>query len=89
VSAGQVYNIGGGPDRTISVWKEFGPLLEEVLGRKIPATFQDWRPGDQKVFVSDIRRAASAFDWMPKVDVVQGVRRLVEWVQENRGLFNQ
>jgi CDP-paratose 2-epimerase len=89
VSAGQVYNIGGGPARTISVWKEFGLLLEEVLGRKIPVTFQEWRPGDQKVFVSDIRRAATAFAWEPKVDVGEGVRRLVEWVQENRGLFKE
>jgi CDP-paratose 2-epimerase len=51
VAAGQVYNIGGGPDRTVSVWKEFGPQLESHFGRAIPVTFHDWRPG--KVDVAD------------------------------------
>src|SRR3712207_5248382 len=28
-TAGQVYNIGGGPKNVLAVWAEFGPLLEE------------------------------------------------------------
>ena len=45
----QVYNVGGGPENTLSVWAEFGPLLEQLLGRPhAEATFGDWRPGDQQ-----------------------------------------
>jgi CDP-paratose 2-epimerase len=87
VSAGQVYNIGGGPSRTVSVWKEFGPMLESLLGKAIPVGHHDWRPGDQKIYVSDIRKASRDFGWEPKVDVDEGVRRLFDWVKENRGLF--
>ncbi len=88
VSAGQVYNIGGGPRRTVSVWKEFGPLLESLLGRPLPVAYHAWRPGDQKVYVSDIRKAGRDFGWEPKVDVAEGVRRLFDWVQANPGLFD-
>lgn len=87
VSAGKVYNIGGGADKTISVWKEFGPLLEKLTGKSIPVGWGDWRPGDQKVYVSDIRKAETELGWKPKVGVEEGITRLFEWVTANRNLF--
>ena len=57
VASGQIYNIGGGPGETMSVWKEFGPMLQELAGGPIAVTFADWRPGDQFVYISDIRKA--------------------------------
>ncbi len=33
---GQIYNMGGGPANTISVWWEFKRIAEEVLGRPVP-----------------------------------------------------
>jgi len=86
-AAGQVYNLGGGPANTLSVWTEFGPLLEELLGRPIPVARGDWRPGDQRVFVADIRKAERELGWSPQVGVEEGVRRLFEWVRENKDLF--
>ena len=86
-AAGQVYNLGGGPSNTLAIWTEFGPLLEELTGRAIPIGRGDWRPGDQKVFVADIRKAARELGWTPKVSVEEGIRKLFEWVRENRDLF--
>ncbi|MBT3389381.1 MAG: NAD-dependent epimerase/dehydratase family protein [Chloroflexi bacterium] len=86
-ASGQVYNIGGGPQNTLSIWAEFGPLLENLLGAKIPIARADWRPGDQRVYVSDIRKAERELGWQPKVSVEQGVRRLFSWVQTNKSLF--
>ncbi len=85
--AGKVYNVGGGPSRTMSVWAEFGPLLERLLGRSIPVAYGDWRPGDQPVYVSDIDKARHELDWEPRVGVEEGVRLLVDWVKSNRRLF--
>ncbi len=85
--AGQVYNLGGGPTNTISVWTEFGPMLEELHRRKIPVGRGDWRPGDQRVCVYDISKAKRELDWEPKVNVPTGVERLYRWVRENQGLF--
>lgn len=87
LAAGQVFNIGGGAEFTISVWQEFGPLLEKLLGEKIPVKTGDWRPGDQRVYVSDIRKAQEVLGWKPKVGVEEGIQRLFEWVKTNRDLF--
>ncbi|MBL7161326.1 MAG: GDP-mannose 4,6-dehydratase [Anaerolineales bacterium] len=87
-AAGQVYNIGGGPANTLSIWQEFGPLLEKLLGRKIPVERGNWRPGDQHVYISDIRKAERYLGWQPKVSVEDGVRRLFEWVKSNKQLFS-
>jgi CDP-paratose 2-epimerase len=84
---GQVYNLGGGPQNTMSIWSEFGPLLEKLLGKPIPVLRGDWRPGDQKVFVADIRKAGRELGWRPKVGVEEGVERLFKWVKENQDLF--
>jgi len=37
-------------------------MLEGLCGRKITISRSDWRPGDQKVYVSDIRKAKKEFD---------------------------
>jgi len=86
-TAGQVYNIGGGPGNTLSVWCEFGPMIEELAGRRIHATYSNWRPGDQPVFISDISKAKRDFGWEPRVDARTGVRRLYEWVARHLNLF--
>ena len=85
--AGRVYNLGGGPANTMSIWTEFGPMLEKLLGQPVPVKWAGWRPGDQRVFVADIRRAGSELGWAPKIGVQAGVKRLFEWVKENRNLF--
>ena len=84
---GQVYNLGGGSENTMSVWTEFGPLLESLMGKPIQVSRGDWRPGDQKVFVADIRKAERELGWKPKVGVREGVGRLFEWVSENKDMF--
>jgi CDP-paratose 2-epimerase len=86
-TTGQVYNIGGGPENTMSIWSEFGPILTELLGRPIPVTFADWRPGDQRVYVSDIRKAARDLNWQPKISVRAGITHLYQWIRDNQPLF--
>jgi len=84
---GQVYNVGGGPENTMSIWTEFGPKLKKLLCKPIPVGRGDWRPGDQKVFVADIRKAERELGWKPKIGVEEGMKKLFEWVKENRNLF--
>ena len=86
-AAGEVYNVGGGPECAISIWVEFRPLLEELLGRPVNVQYADWRPGDQLVYVSDIRKAEQDLGWRPQVSVEEGVRRLYAWVRDNLTLF--
>ncbi len=81
--AGDVFNVGGGPVNTISIWAEFCPALEKMLGHEIHFTRGEWRPGDQKVFVADIRKAAQKLNWKPKVTLLIGMQKLFDWVKEN------
>lgn len=85
--AGRVFNIGGGPANMLSVWSEFGPMLEKLKGEKISIRYGDWRPGDQRIYVSDIRKAAELLGWQPRVSVTEGVERLYRWVIDNREIF--
>jgi CDP-paratose 2-epimerase len=87
VAKGQVYNLGGGPQNVMSIWAEFQPKLEKLLGKSIPVSHSDWRPGDQRVFYADIRKAEKELGWKPQVNVEAGVRKLFEWVTENKNLF--
>ncbi len=84
---GNIYNIGGGAEKTISIWTEFGPLLEELFEEPIPVTFEDWRPGDQPVYISDIRKAKDEFGWEPQISPREGITRLFNWIKGNPELF--
>jgi CDP-paratose 2-epimerase len=86
VTTGQAYNVGGGPANTLSIL-ELIALLERRLQRRLQHSFDSWRPGDQRIFVSDIRKAEAAFGWQPRVSVAEGAERLLDWLESNRGLF--
>ena len=86
-TAGEVFNIGGGPSNTLSVWREFGELVADLIGREIPVSYSQWRPGDQPCYISDIRKAGRYMGWQPQVDKETGIRRLREWVSSHEGLF--
>ena len=79
--AGEVLNIGGGTERSLSVWQELRPRLEALVGRPLTASFHPWRPGEQKVYVSDIGKAGRLLGWQPRVGLEEGIARLVEWAR--------
>lgn len=85
--SGDIFNVGGGPDHAMSVWAEFGPLLEELLGKPIPIRRGPWRPGDQPVYISDIRKIGERLGWRPRVGVREGLTRLCAWVLEHQDAF--
>lgn len=81
-TAGNVYNMGGGPSNSVSIWHELRPRLEQFRGRPVDAQLDGWRPGDQPVYVSDTRKAQRDFGWKPRVSIDEGLRRLWDWAQE-------
>lgn len=81
-----VYTIGGGPENTTSLL-EFIESIENYTGIKMKYKFDEWRPSDQKVYISDIDKVSKALNWKPKITPVKGVELLTEWVKENKELF--
>lgn len=85
-STGQVYNIGGGPENQLSLL-DLLDLLRKRTGRKVKPVFADWRPGDQKVFVSDVSKAKKELGWAPKVSAKPGVEQLIDWVRKEGNML--
>ncbi|HJV64411.1 MAG TPA: NAD-dependent epimerase/dehydratase family protein [Geomonas sp.] len=79
--SGEVFNIGGGPQRTVSLLE-----LLELLGKLnggLPAVGKDgWRTGDQRYYVSDTRKFARATGWGAQHTVEEGVTKLYQWLSD-------
>lgn len=85
-TAGEAYNIGGGPANTLSLL-ELLTMLRTHFARPIEHSFDAWRPGDQLVYVSDVSKAKADFGWEPRVAVADGLGNLLQWLTEHQHLF--
>ncbi len=83
VTRGQVYNVGGGPENTISLL-ELLSELEKLLDIKVPHMFDEPRPGDQLVYVTDYGKLKRDTGWKPQVSVRQTLVRIQQWWERNR-----
>ena len=82
-----VWNLGGGPDNTLTLL-ECLDLLSQFSGKSFEnISFEDWRPCDQKVYVSDIRSAQSDLNWDVRVKPEVGMKLVYDWVSENQEIF--
>ena len=81
-----VFNIGGGPSHTVSLL-ELLDLLARLTGKRSAVRFADWRPSDQKVYISDLTHVQRALQWQPRVAFAEGLGRLIEWVTHHQDLF--
>ncbi|MCS7142384.1 MAG: GDP-mannose 4,6-dehydratase [Aigarchaeota archaeon] len=84
----EVFNLGGGPQNTLSLLELFD-FIEKVSGKRPRVSFADWRPADQKVYVSDIRKAERLLGWRPNVNPSDGVSRIFRWTSNNIDLFTE
>ena len=88
VVTGQAFNIGGGPERTVSLHE----LLEMFhdLDCGCPAIAYDaTRGGDQRYYVSNTSKFRDATGWSPKVGPWEGVRKLHDWLVKSRQADSQ
>lgn len=83
----QVFNMGGGPENTLSLL-ELIEMLEKSTGKKANLSYKDWRPSDQKVYISDISKAREVLKWRPTIGPLNGVRHLIRWIRDNEAIFS-
>ncbi len=81
-----LFNIGGGPENTISLL-EFLDILKNLTDKSPEVNFADWRPSDQKVYITDTRKLENALGWKIKTPVMEGIKKLAQWIQENEKCF--
>lgn len=83
VCAGGVYNVGGGSGNVLSL-RELAGWVSCRAGRPLRLAWRDWRPGDQRAYVSDVSRARAELGWSPRVGVGRGLDLLWGWLRERR-----
>jgi len=81
----EVYNMGVRENTTSLL--ELLDTLERLLGKNIKYSSDDWRPRDQKIYYTNLGKAEREFGWKPAVTKEEGIKRLLNWVLENRQLF--
>lgn len=84
--AAEAFNVGGGPERVLSLI-DLIEMLRQRVRADIPVQWDNWRPGDQQVYISDIRKLQNALSWKPEVSVTSGITQLIDWVAQNRAAF--
>ncbi len=80
-ASGQIYNIGGGMDNSLSLLELF-QMLEILTGFPMRFKHLSWRDGDQKVFVANVNKASRDFEWRPTVSKEDGIHEMLEWSKE-------
>ena len=84
---GGVFNVGGGPERALSL-VETTALCREITGREIairPVEVE--RPGDVPVYVSDCRKLERATGWRPRRDARTTLEDIHRWIAGHEDLL--
>ena len=82
---GEIFNVGGGEKNTLSLLE----LVDTLKTNSSNYEFKDWRPGDQKIYVSDITKLKNILGWEPKISVNEGLDKLSNWVDKNEKIFKK
>ena len=77
----EIINLGG--DRRV-VLADVISMIEGELGKKAIIEYAPSHPADSRSSWADIERAGRLLDWRPEVSIEEGVRRTVEWYNDNR-----
>jgi CDP-paratose 2-epimerase len=78
--AGQVFNIGGGMDNSLSLLELLDLLTSVNKMTKLEFSSIPRRQSDQDFFVADITKIKAAIGWQPTISSEDGIFRMVEWL---------
>jgi len=86
--SGQAFNIGGGPQNTLSLIECFN-VLSKKLNLSINTKRSKARTGDQPIFISDNSKALRLLNWRPTVSVSAGLDQMLSWIMNNRKVIEK
>jgi len=86
-TAGQIYNIGGGPGNTTSLL-ELIEVVERIVRARVKYRFRPARPGDQPVYITDSTKFTEHARWMPERYLEQTVEDICTWYGNYQSLFS-
>ena len=77
--SGEVFNIGGGTHTKVN---EVTGLLERLLKKKALIRHINPQKGDMRDTLADIGKAKRMLNYNPSFDLVEGLKREIEWLKE-------
>lgn len=83
LAGGAVFNIGGGTSATLSVLELVEAINRRAQKRIVPG-FARPRPGDQRMYISDISLAKRSLQWAPQTMLDTGLDLLSRWISDNQ-----
>ena len=86
ITAGQVYNIGGGPNNATSLL-ELVNAIECALQVRVKYRFRPARPGDQPIYITDFSKFTEHTNWHPEIRLSQTIDDISQWYHANRLVF--
>ncbi|MDB5750771.1 MAG: CDP-tyvelose-2-epimerase (CDP-paratose 2-epimerase)-like protein [Ramlibacter sp.] len=81
---GRAFNMGGGPANTISLL-DLLDRIAQLHGERPGVSFDAWRTGDQRYYVSDTGAFQSETGWKAKVAAADGIGQLYQWLAAQHG----
>jgi len=85
-TAGQIYNIGGGPENTTSLLEQI-ERVESLTGKKMTVVYDERRPGDQQIYVTDFSKFVADTGWQPAISVNETTQQIRAWWLSNRSVL--
>lgn len=82
----EIINLGGHEPITMNKMIE---QLETLIGCKANVTHQPFHKADMLSNLADVSKARQLLGWEPQVNLMEGMRRLVEWYQAERSWASQ
>jgi UDP-glucuronate 4-epimerase len=82
----EIMNLGGHEAITMNGMIE---RLEELTGCKARVQHRPFHKADMLSNLADISKARRLLGWEPQIDLLEGMRRLVEWYQTERSWASQ
>jgi CDP-paratose 2-epimerase len=86
ITQGQIYNVGGGMQNTVSLI-ELAEAIEDLTGHRLTYVTDQARPGDQLVYVTDYSKLRRDTGWEPQMNLVAILQCMYEWWRRNHELF--
>ncbi len=83
--AGEVFNIGGGVENSVSLL-EILDLIKEITGKELNLSFENWRTGDQQYYISNTGKFREATGWSTKFSVNKGMEELLQWLCKTKNI---
>ena len=76
----EIINLGNHQPHRLSAMIQ---LIEKYTGKEAKYQYEEFHKADMKSTWADITKAKELLNWQPQIGLEQGIKRTVQWMQEN------